>query len=276
MYHWHTLLSCYFTCSASLQHIYKPGADALRYSTVRVGTDVTSRSDPWRAMMHLNSSVLIPTHHLSDVVARQGSLRLITSVPAYSTPGTCLYTTCLLTSANTKSMDGVRSYDIILGDFSHILLVLHAMLGCERVIILGFPPVGLVARMGKTGWQGRKTAEGDEDDDNPDGGGKYAQGEIRRVLYIGVENGSRRQRGLEAVGAWRQLCKTRGGDTRTSTTNRGSTPASALLNRKEEKRKCCHPNGGGGTIVCLPRVSRAKVTLTSTTNQIENKLRALE
>ena len=62
-------------------------------------------------------------------------------------------------------------------------------------MILGFPPVVHVTRMGKTVGQGRKMAgEGwDGDDDNLiDCGGKVAQGEIWRVLFIGVENGSGR------------------------------------------------------------------------------------
>ena len=56
------------------------------------------------------------------------SLLVITSLPAFPTPDASLCKTPPITSL-TRSVFGFRSRDVILGDFSHTLLVLRAMFG---------------------------------------------------------------------------------------------------------------------------------------------------
>jgi len=62
---------------------------------------------------------------------RQGSLWLIASVPAYSTPGISRCKTPLNPAhpmkSHTRSVVSLQPCDIILDDFSQTLLVLHAM-----------------------------------------------------------------------------------------------------------------------------------------------------
>ena len=76
------------------------------------------------------------------ILTHQGSLQLITLVPAYSTPGTSLWKTPLLISAKevTHGECG-RPCDVVLVVSATHCPCYMQCLRCERVVILDFPPV---------------------------------------------------------------------------------------------------------------------------------------
>ena len=82
--------------------------------------------------------MLIDESTRCGLLARQGSLRLITSVAAFTTLAHPLKTP-LFTSANEIiHQDCLRTCDIIFGDFSHALFVLYAVSRTGKVDCCNF------------------------------------------------------------------------------------------------------------------------------------------